>query len=35
MLAAKRTVDTTVVLVSSLNEVFLSDLLSEFEDISN
>ena len=35
MLAAKRTVDTTVVLVSSLSEVFLSDLLSEFEDISN
>ena len=35
MLAVKRTVDTTVPLVSTLSEVFLSDLLSEFEDISN
>ena len=35
MVAAKRIVDTTVALVSTLSEVFLSDLLSEFEDISN
>ena len=35
MLAVKRTVDTTVPLVSTLSEVFLSDLLSEFEGISN
>ena len=35
MLAANRTVNTTVVLVSTLSEVFLNDLFNEFEDISN
>ena len=35
MLATNRTVNTTVVLVSTLSEVFLNDLFSEFEDISN
>ena len=35
MLAANRTVNTTVALVSTLSEVFLIDLFSEFEDISN
>ena len=35
MLAANRTVNTTVVLVSLLSEVFLNDLFNEFEDISN
>ena len=35
MLAINRTVNTTVVLVSTLSEVFLNDLFSEFEDISN
>ena len=35
MLATNRTVNTTVVLVSTLSEVFLIDLFSEFEDISN
>ena len=35
MLAANRAVNTTVVLVSTLSEVFLIDLFSEFEDISN
>ena len=35
MIAANRTVNTTVVLVSTLSEVFLNDLFNEFEDISN
>ena len=35
MLAANRTVNTTVVLVSTLSEVFLNDLFNELEDISN
>ena len=35
MLAANGTVNTTVVLVSLLSEVFLNDLFNEFEDISN
>ena len=35
MLAANRTVNTTVVLVSTLSEVFLNDLFNEFEAISN
>ena len=35
MLAANITVNTTVVLVSTLSEVFLNDLFSEFLDISN
>ena len=35
MLAANRTVNTTVVLVITLSQVFLSDLFSEFENISN
>ena len=35
MLAANITVNTTVVLVITLSQVFLSDLFSEFENISN
>ena len=35
MVAANRTVNTRVVLVSTLSEVFLNELFSEFEDISN
>ena len=35
MLAANRTVNTTVVLIITLSQVFLSDLFSEFENISN
>ena len=35
MLAITRTVNTTVALVSTLSKVFLNDLFSEFEDISN
>ena len=35
LLATNRTVNTTVVLVITLSEVFVSDLFSEFENISN
>ena len=35
MLATNRTINTTVVLVSTLSEVLLNDLFNEFEDISN
>ena len=35
MVAANRTVNARVVLESTLSEVFLNELFSEFEDISN
>ena len=35
MLAANRAVNTTVVLISALSDVFLNDLFSELEGISN